>query len=90
MSKLTASGTTKSSTVKFSLHRGGQGQGHAVQEVRRRSSSARARRRFTAKDGSTSKTVTKTLAKGSYRVDVVVTDADKVASDVKSKTFKVS
>jgi len=89
VSKLTASGTTKRYKVKFSSTEAGKAKVTLFKKsgrkfVRKSSTS------FTAKDGSTSKTITKALAKGSYRVDVVVTDADKVASDVKSKTFKVS
>jgi plastocyanin len=90
VSRLTASGTTKKFTLKFRSTEAGKAKVTLFKKsgkrfVRKSSTS------FNAKGtGTTSKTVTKTLAKGSYRVDVVVTDADKVASDVKSKTFKVS
>jgi plastocyanin len=42
-----------------------------------------------ARNGSNSRTVTRALAVGSYRVDVVVTDADGVKSDKRTKTFSV-
>jgi plastocyanin len=91
VSKLKASGTKKKYTVKFSSTEAGKAKvtlfkkSDKTKKFARKSSTT-----FSAKNGSTSKTVTKTLAKGSYRVDLVVTDANKVASDLKSKTFKVS
>ena len=89
LSKLTATGTTKKLTLKFKSTEAGKAKATILKKVGKkfvRKSSVS----FSAKLGSTSKTITKTLAKASYRVDVVVTDADKVASDVKSKTFKVT
>jgi hypothetical protein len=44
---------------------------------------------FSARLGLTTKRVTRAFAKGSWRVDIVVTDANKLASDKRSKTFTV-
>lgn len=90
LSGLTAtSATTKRVKLKFRSSRAGKAKATFFRKsgrTFRRSGSAS----FTAKQGLTSKTVTRTFAKGSWRVDVVVTDADKIASDKRSKTFRVS
>jgi hypothetical protein len=44
---------------------------------------------FSARSGLTTKTVTRAFTKGSWRVEIVVTDANKLASDKRSKTFAV-
>jgi plastocyanin len=44
---------------------------------------------FSARLGLTTKTVTRAFTKGSWRVEIVVTDANKLASDKRSKTFTV-
>jgi plastocyanin len=90
VTKLKASGTTKKYTVKFTSTEAGKTKvtlfkkSDKTKKFARKSSTS-----FSNKTGANSKTITKTLAKGSYRIDVVVT-AKKVASDLKSKTFKVS
>jgi hypothetical protein len=90
LSRLTATGTTKKFTVKFRSSEAGKAKVTLFKKVgktfKKQSTTS-----FNAKGtGTTSKSVTKKLAKASYRVDVVVTDSDQVASDLKSKTFRVS
>ena len=86
---LTASATRTKATLKFRSSRAGEG-------ARRRSSAspdagscAAARSSFSARSGRTTKTVTRAFTKGSWRVEVIVTDANKLASDKRSKTFSV-
>jgi plastocyanin len=86
---LTASATTAKAKLKFRSSRAGKAKATFFRKSGRRflrsgSSS------FSARQGLTSKTVTRAFTKGSWRVEVVVTDADKLASDKRSKAFRVS
>jgi hypothetical protein len=75
-------------TVKFRSSRAGQAKVTFFKKVGRkfvRNGTAS----FAARSGLTTKPISKTLPKGSHRVDVVVTDSNHLASDVRSKTFTV-
>jgi plastocyanin len=85
---LTASATRTKATLKFRSSRAGKAKATFFRKSGRRfvrsgSSS------FSARLGRTTKTVTRAFTKGSWRVEVVVTDANKLASDKRSKTFTV-
>jgi plastocyanin len=85
---LTASATRTKATLKFRSTRAGNAKATFFRKSGRRfvrsgSSS------FSARLGLTTKTVRRAFAKGSWRVDIVVTDANKLASDKRSKTFTV-
>jgi plastocyanin len=85
---LTASATRTKATLKFRSTRAGNAKATFFRKSGRRfvrsgSSS------FSARLGLTTKTVKRAFAKGSWRVDIVVTDANKLASDKRSKTFTV-
>jgi hypothetical protein len=89
VSKVSASATKTKVTVKFRSSSSGKAKVSFFKKVGKkfvRNGSAT----FSAKNGSTTKKITKSLAKGSHKIEVVVTDSDKVASDVKTKTFRVS
>jgi plastocyanin len=85
---LKASATRTKVTLKFRSSRAGKAKATFFRKsgsrfVRSGSSS------FAARSGLTTKTVTRAFTKGGWRVDVVVTDANKLASDKRSKTFTV-
>ena len=85
---LTASATRTKATLKFRSSRAGKAKATFFRKSGRRfvrsgSSS------FSARTGRTTKAVTRAFTKGSWRVEIVVTDANKLASDKRSKTFTV-
>jgi plastocyanin len=85
---LKASATRTKATLKFRSSRAGKAKATFFRKsgsrfVRSGSSS------FSARSGLTTKTITRAFTKGGWRVDVVVTDANKLASDKRSKTFTV-
>ena len=89
VSGVTASTSPTKVTVKFRSTRAGKAKVTFFKKVGRkfvRNGTAS----FSARKGLNSKQISKALPKGSYRIDVVVTDSDRLASDVKSKTFKVT
>jgi plastocyanin len=88
VSGLTASATRTRVRIAFRASRAGNAKATFF-----RKSGGRFLRRWTtvlaARRGANSRTIARALATGSYRVDVVVTDADGVASDKRTKTFSV-
>jgi plastocyanin len=85
---LTVSATRTKATLKFRSSRAGKAKATFFRKSGRRfvrsgSSS------FSARSGLTTQKVTRAFSKGSWRVDIVVTDANKLASDKRSKTFTV-
>jgi plastocyanin len=85
---LTASATRTKATLKFRSSRAGRAKATFFRKSGRRfvrsgSSS------FSARSGLTTQKITRAFTKGSWRVEVVVTDANKLASDKRSKTFTV-
>jgi plastocyanin len=84
----TASATRTKATLRFRSSRAGKARATFFRKsgsrfVRSGTSS------FSARSGLTTKKVTRAFTKGSWRVEIVVTDADKLASDKRSRTFTV-
>jgi plastocyanin len=85
---LTASATRTKATLKFRSSRAGKAKATFFHKSRRRFVRS-GTSSFSARLGLTTKTVTRAFTKGSWRVEIVVTDANKLASDKRSKTFTV-
>jgi plastocyanin len=88
LSGLAASGTRTGVRVRFRSSRAGRTKATFFRRVgrtfRRRWAST-----FAARQGQTSKRIARALTPGTYRVEVVVTDANRLASDKRTKTFTV-
>ena len=86
---LRASATRTKATLKFRASRAGKAKAHFY----KRSKGAfrtRGSKTFSVASGAVNRKVTKTFTAGSWRVDVVLTDANGLKSDKVSKTFHVS
>jgi plastocyanin len=88
LSGLTATATRTGVRVRFRSSRAGRAKATFFRRVgrtfRRQWAST-----FSARQGLTNRRIARTLAMGSYRVEVVVTDANRLASDKRTKTFRV-
>jgi plastocyanin len=88
VSALSASGTRTGVRIKFRSSRAGRAKATFFRRVgrtfRRRWVST-----FAAGQGQTNRRIARTLTAGTYRVEVVVTDANRLASDKRTKTFTV-
>jgi plastocyanin len=88
LSSLTATATRTGVRVGFRASRAGSARATFFRRV-----GARYVRQWIAtlpaRQGANSRRVARTLAAGSYRVDVVLTDADRLSSDLRTKTFRV-
>jgi plastocyanin len=85
---LTASGTTSKAKLKFRSSRAGRAKATFFRKSGRRFLRSGATT-FSAHKGLTTKSVTRAFAKGRWRVDIVVTDSNRLASDKRTKTFTV-
>jgi plastocyanin len=88
VSGLTASATRTKVTLKFRSSGAGKAKARFFRKSGRKFVAAGSAT-FAVKSGKTTKPVTKALSKGSWRVDLVVTDSNRVASDKRTKTFTV-
>ena len=89
VSGLRASGKTTKATLKFRSSRAGRAKATFFRKSGRKFTRGGAST-FSVRAGQTTRVVRRAFAKGSWRVEVVVTDANKLASDKKTATFKVS
>jgi plastocyanin len=85
---LTASATRTKATLRFRSTRAGRAKATFFRKSGRRFVRSGSTS-FAARLGLTTKAVTRAFTKGSWRVEVVVTDANTLASDKRSKTFTV-
>jgi plastocyanin len=84
----TASATRTRATLKFRSSRAGKAKATFFRKSGRRFVRS-GTSSFSARSGRTTKKVTRAFTKGGWRVEIVVTDADKLASDKRTKTFTV-
>lgn len=88
---LSATGRARSATLKFRSSAAGRAKAtfflksSKTKRFARKGSST-----FSVKKGRTTKVVTRSFAKGTWRVEVVVTDSAKLTSDKRTATFRVS
>jgi plastocyanin len=85
---LTASATTTKAKLKFRSSRAGKAKATFFRKSGRKFLRSGAST-FSARKGLTTRVVTRAFAKGRWRVDVVVTDSNRLASDKRTKTFTV-
>lgn len=88
VSRVTASATKTKATLKFRSTRAGKAKATFFRKSGRKFLRSGAST-FSARNGLTTKKVKRAFTKGTWRVEIVVTDADKVASDALRKTFTV-
>jgi plastocyanin len=89
VTRLKASATRTKATLKFRVSRAGKAKAHFYRKSKGAFRS-RGSVTFPVAAGAVTKRVTKAFATGSWRVNVVVTDAVGLKSDVATKTFRVS
>jgi plastocyanin len=89
VTRLRASATASRATLKFHASRAGKAKAHFYRKSKGKFRS-RGSKTISVAKGNVTKHVTKAFASGSWRVDVVLTDANKLRSEKVSKTFHVS
>ena len=89
VTRLRASATRTKATLKFRTSRAGRVKASFYKRSRG-AFRARGSKSFSVAQGAVTKSLTKAFTSGSWRVDVVLTDADGVKSDKVSKRFSVS
>jgi plastocyanin len=88
VSGLSASASSTKVTLTFRTSRAGKAKAAFLRKSGR-TFVRKATAAFPVRKGRTSKQVVAALDKGTWRVEIVVTDADRVASDKRTKTFTV-